>query len=51
MKYFEKISGLPDKNIIRFLPVKIPTSPTKKGRFFKTLSEKIQKINTKKELA
>ncbi len=47
MKYFEKISALPDKNVIRYLPIKLPTSPCKKGKFFKTVSNKIQKITTK----
>jgi hypothetical protein len=50
MKYFEKISALPDKNVIRYLPIKLPTSPNKKGKFFKTVSKKIQKINTGKGL-
>lgn len=47
MKFFEKIA-LPNKDIIRYLPIKMPTSPGKRGRFFKTVSDKIQKINTKK---
>jgi len=49
MKYFEKI-GL-DKNVIRYLPIKLPTSPNKKGQFFKTVSNKIQRLNNQKGLA
>jgi hypothetical protein len=47
MKYFEKISALPDRNVIKYLPIKLPTSPRKSGKFFKTVSDKIGKISTK----
>jgi hypothetical protein len=49
MKYFEKISVLSDKNTIRYLPIKLPTSPTKKGKFFKVVSNKIQNLNNLKK--
>lgn len=51
MKYFEKVSAPVDKNTIKYLPIKVPTSPNKKGKFFKTISKKIQKLNNQKGLA
>ena len=51
MKYFEKIGAPFDKNIIKYLPIKVPVSPNKKGKFFKTVSNKIQKLNNQKGLA
>ena len=51
MKYFEKISALPNRKTIKYLPIQVPTSPGKRGRFFKTLSKRIDKINTRKGLA
>ena len=51
MRYFEKIGAPLDKNVIKYLPIKIPVSPNKKGNFFKTISKKIQKIDNPKGLA
>ena len=51
MKYFEKIGAPFSKNVLNYLPIKVPTSPGKKGKFFKTVSNKIQKINNSEGLA
>jgi hypothetical protein len=47
MKYFEKISAPIGKNVLNYLPIKIPTSPGQKGKFYKLISKKIQSIQTK----
>ena len=51
MKYFEKIGAPLSKNVVNYLPVKVPVSPNKKGKFFKAVSNKIQKLNNLKGVA